>query len=432
MATRRALYIIDGIVFACLFALFLSDTIGKYRKEDTALVMAGDVKGYYIYLPTVFNYGGVHSVPERFMGERVNEKGETYSKYTCGTAYCYLPFFLAARLYVNVFHLDPSPFSLPYYRAIIAAGLFWAIFGLFVLKSLLAKYFSWPVVWLTMICIVFGTNLYGYATLFVGMSHIYSFALVAIAFFLTDRYYIQPTKGRAIFLSIILAWIILIRPTNFAIIIFLSLYRVASFTDLKDRFRFFRVHLSHLLIGLPFFVAVIMPQLLYWKEMTGHWIKYSYEDEHFIYWKNPKIAAVLFDTPNGWLLYSPILLFMLWSLIFKRRDPRANAPGSIITLAIITYLFASWWAWSFRMGFGHRCYVDYYALLAFPMAVTMESISGMKNLFFKILLFIVIILMCYYSVVLTRTYFLRYIPDDPLWRWQYGKWWEVMKKTFSG
>ena len=175
----------------------------------------------------------------------------------------------------------------------------------------------------------------------------------------------------------------------------------------------------------------MFPQMLYWKAMSGHWVKYSYENERFIYWAHPKIAEVLLDVQNGWLLWSPIMLFLFWSLVVKRKDPRTNALGTTVVLVIITYLFASWWAWWFGGAFGHRCYIDYYPLLAFPLAVTMESILGAKRLYVKILLFVVITLFCYYSVAMATMYFTGGMWDGPAWQWNYDRWWGLVRKTFN-
>ena len=48
--------------------------------------------------------------------------------------------------------------------------------------------------------------------------------------------------------------------------------------------------------------------------MTGHWLYYSYTEEGFKYWNEPKIAAVLFDVQNGLFLYSPLVLLMMAGL----------------------------------------------------------------------------------------------------------------------
>jgi len=139
---------------------------------------------------------------------------------------------------------------------------------------------------------------------------------------------------------------------------------------------------------------------------------------------------VLFDAQNGWLLYSPVLLFLFWGLIMKRKDPRISSLGTAILLVVITYVFASWASWSFGGAFGHRCYIDYYAIFAFPLAITMENILNAKSYYLKIPLLLVIALFCYYSVGMATAYFTHGTWDGPGWRWNYGRWLEVIRNTF--
>lgn len=414
----------------CLFAALLTVSLARHDGRLPAAI-SSDTKGYYMYLPAIFEYGGVHNITDSaFVGHMANEKGEVYTKFTCGVAFCYLPFFLVAHAYAHFYHLGPSCLTAPYCYAIIVCGVFWAVLGFFLLRTLLLRYFSRAVTWLAIFSIALGTNLYCYATLDMGMSHVYSFALFAAVLLLIDSYYKVPSAPKAIGLALLLGWIVLIRPTNTAFLLFLFLYRVVNYRDLKMRFSFFGRYLSHLLIGAPFFIAVMFPQLLYWKTMTGHWIHYSYGNEHFLYWCEPKILAVLFDVQNGWLLYSPVMLFLFWSLFAKRKDARTSFWGTLLVLAVITYVFASWDAWWFGGAFGHRCYIDYYPVMAFPMAMTMKSIVVLKNKVAKIALLTLLLLLCYYSVGMASIYLTHGIWDGAYWRWNYDKWWDLVRMVF--
>ena len=412
--------------------LLVSDIRYGHGARVTNILCCSDPKGYYMYLPAVFIYKDIHSVPDvNFQGRTKNEKGESYTKYTCGTAYFYLPFFLCAHLYAHWVHADTSGFSAPYCYGIMLCGVFWAVVGIFFLKTLLLKYFSRSVTWVTMFCLITGTNFFNYATLDIGMSHVYNFTLFAAAVLITDLYYKDPTKGKAMLLGLLLGWIALSRPTNSVMFLFLFLYRVVNKDDLKKRLIFLKEHITDVLIAIPFFIAIWLPQLLYWKAMTGRWVIDSYEGEHFIYWSHPKVLSVLFDTQNGLLLYSPILLFLFWALLRKWKDARTNVWGTSIVFIIITYLFASWWVWWFGGAFGHRCYVDYYPLLVFSLAVTIESIVKLKNLFIKIPVFILILLFCYYSIALSELYMVNgRCFDGPEWRWNWDTWLGLVRSIF--
>ena len=185
-----------------------------------------------------------------------------------------------------------------------------------------------------------------------------------------------------------------------------------------------------MLWAVPFFIIALAPQLLYWKEITGKWVTYSYEGEGFIFWKQPKIAAVLFDTQNGLFLYSPILLFMFVGLVAGRKDTRANFMGISIVFVIITYVFASWWAWWFGAAFGHRCYIEYFPIFAFPLAISMERIIAMKNGFIKSSIVCIILLFIFYSVRMSMLFDRTGIWDGPSWRWNWHAWADQVRHIF--
>jgi hypothetical protein len=417
-----------------LTALFLLFTLIAYNREKDNLVAViwSDVEGYYIYLPAAIEYHDFHHLStQRSLGGTRNEKGEVTTKYTCGTAICYLPFYLAAHAYSHLTGSGTTGFEAPYSLAVIFAGVFWSFMGLFFLKKLLSKYFSSSLtVWATILTILLGTNLFYYTTREMGMSHVYSFALFAIIVYVADAYLEKPGRRTAIALGLLLGWTFLVRPTNLILLVFLFFYKVVTKDDLRKRVDFLRGQFANILLASVFFIIVQFPQLLYWKEMYGSWIKYSYEGEHFIFWNRPKIPEVLFDTQNGLFLYSPALLFIFWGLVAGFRYAKTNAIAVSITFILCTYAFASWWAWWFGAAFGHRCYVEYYALFAFPLAVSMERLFALKSRLLKLLLVLCLLLFCYYSVAISYVYDHTRFWDGHDWQWNYPLWWSHVKTIF--
>ena len=430
MRTISRQSLIENIVLICLAVVFFCVSFSRLGNSPQN-VFASDPNGYYMYLPAIFVYKDIHHVPNKlFVFPMVNAKGETFTKYTCGVAYFYLPFFLAGHLYAQTHQMDAMGFSAPYGYAIMVCGVFWAFIGLYLLKRLLLRYFTAPATWITLLALMLGTNFFNYATLEMGMSHVYNFTLFAAIILATDQYYKTPKKGLAILIGILAGWIILTRPTNMVLLIFLFLYRVVSKEDLRNRVLFFRQHYRQVLLAVPFGLAVMVPQMIYWKEMTGQWVKFSYVGEGFIYWAHPKIAEVLFDTQNGLFLYAPALLFMFWAVIARRGDPRISLWGMGIVFAIITYLFASWHAWWFGGAYGHRCYVDYFPVFAFPIAVTMERIIALKSRIIKIVFLLILIFFCYYTIGLCARYVSTGIFDGPKWQWNWDTWSQEVNKLF--
>ena len=422
---RRA---IDGILLVSIFLFLLGSSIKKNRDCLIGSIWS-DVEGYYSYLPAAFIQGDFHHIRHESMDFRKNDKGEIVIKYTYGLTFFYLPFFLAAHLYAHIFHYEANGFSVPYDYAMIICTAFWAAIGLYLLKRLLLKYFSWRTTWVTIICIMLGTNFYHYATNYIGMPHIFCFAIIAGILLATDAYYEAPGKSKAVLLAVLFGWLVVIRPTNCAFLIVILLYRVVTMDDLKQRLRFLKGRVSDIIMVVPFFILPMIPQLFYWKEMYGKWVTYSYSGETFIYWKHPKILAVLFDTQNGLLLYSPILLFIFPGLVLGRKDKRTSFLAVSVVFVVITYIFASWWAWWFGGAFGHRCYIDYFPAFAFPMAIAMEKIFEGHRLYLKIPVTMVILLMLYYSVEMSLLFYPTHgFWDGPDWRWNWHAWANLLRQ----
>jgi hypothetical protein len=170
--------------------------------------------------------------------------------------------------------------------------------------------------------------------------------------------------------------------------------------------------------------------MLYWKAVLGKWLVYSYEGEGFIYWRNPKILAVLVDTQNGFLLYAPVVLLMFVGFIAARKDTRTNFIGVSLAFIIATYFFASWWAWWFGAAYGHRCYIEYLPLFAFPMAVAIERMVSTKSILLLVPAMVAMVLVCYYSVQMSFLTDKQGIWEGEIWRWNYKEWKLLIKKIF--
>jgi hypothetical protein len=141
---------------------------------------------------------------------------------------------------------------------------------------------------------------------------------------------------------------------------------------------------------------------------------WSYGDESFKYWREPKLIRVLFDAWNGWLLYSPIAAIPLSGLIQERHRNRHGERAVIFIFVFATWLFASWWAWWFGGAFGHRCYVEYCAFLVLPFSGIIDKV-GKKRL--RSYLFgTLCVVLIYYSMGLTYNY--RAPWDGPDWTYE--------------
>jgi len=385
-------------------------------------VIWSDAEGYYMYLPGAFIIKDFHKIPVGTMDTRKNERGEVVIKYTCGVSYFFLPFFASAYAWTKWAGEDPNDyFNRNYLRAISWCGFFFGFLGLFFLRKALLHRYSERVVALTVFSILLGTNLFHYVTREMSVSHSFSFFLFAFTAWLTPRFLEKPNWKNVLMLGGALGWATLIRPTNVMLTLFVLLYDVYSLESLQDRIRYFWSMRSKLLAAALTGFFLFIPQMVYWHEMTGSWFRYSYEEEGFRYWNNPKIPEVLFDVQNGLLLYSPIVLFSLIGIGMGWKQKKHQALANTVLFGLATYTFASWWAWWFGGAFGHRCYVEFYALLAFPMAGFYENVLSARR-WVKIAVLSIALFLMYYGVKMSFLYCQLPGPwDGKEWQWNWKK-----------
>jgi hypothetical protein len=387
-----------------LFSVFLS--FNAVRNPE--VLIWSDMEGYYTYLPAVFIYGDFveEGVKDKNYIRPFEDTGKIYTKYTCGVALLQMPFFLAGHYLIKWSGGNTDGLNTKYGRILSLSGLFYFwISMLFLYKCLREHVDKRSGIW-SLLALVFGTNLYYYTFFQPAMSHIYSFCLFSLLWYLSHRVFVKKEllkNNKALTwaaIGLVFGMIVLIRPTNI-IVGLLPLYFIIKNTESIGHF--FREHRWNILFGVLTSIMVFIPQFMYWKYITGDWFLWSYGDESFAYWKNPKLWNVLFHPWNGWILYSPIVLFPLFVLIKGAYRDEKYERIYLLIFAIAWYIFSSWWAWWFGGAFGHRSFVEYLSFLALPMALWINQIFTYRKSI-KVFWATVLVLMCYYNIGLTYAY----------------------------
>lgn len=387
-----------------------------------------DMEGYYVYLPATFIYGGFDKVQVRDKDylKPLPGTNKIYTKYTCGAAMLEAPFFLGAHALSGPLSYPSDGHSAIYSYGLMMAGVFYMLAGLLLLWPVLRRHFSQAATTLALGGLVFGTNLYYYTFCQPAMSHIYGFFLFAALLWLTERVLANTdSKFYWMLLGLAAGWLMLVRPTNGVILLY-PLYR--WWQETPDKKDFLSKHLTGLALAAGAAFCIFIPQFMYWKSMTGSWITWSYTNESFLYWKAPKVFKVLFGAWNGWILYSPIVVFPLVGIFVGLRRDCLGERGMLAVMVIATYLFASWWAWWFGGAFGHRCYVEYYTMLALPFAAVSDKILRTKAGRFA--LPAVVALCIYINLAFTYQYLVSAPWDGANWTYEqvqkeYLRVWEI-------
>jgi len=358
--------------------------VNQRQWERNNRVIANDAIIYYAYLPAFFIY---QDLTMNFKNEIKDKEVKIWAhkldnenyvlKMSMGLAYLYSPFFAAAHAYSIVSGHRTNGYAPPYKLALMLSSLVYLLLGLLALRKFLLNFVKDLTVGITVLILVFGTNLAYYTIIEGQMSHVYSFFLFALFLLITKSWHTRQQFRTAILLGIVSGLISLIRPTNIVIILIFLFWNSFSVSDFKNNIYLFLQKYNHISIMILAGILVWLPQLFYWHNITGSWLYYSYNDESFFF-TNPVFMKGLFSFRKGWLIYSPVMIFSLVGIIHLFRMKHKYAvPVSIFTFMNLWIIF-SWWSWWYGGSFGQRAIIESYSLLALPLAILIQRISTFK------------------------------------------------------
>ena len=378
----------DFVTLAIAISVFISlwHVYNIRSWKDPGRVIAWDVISYYAYLPATFIYHDITlkfidqgtDYPEMLFWPNYTSDNQYVIKTSMGMSYVYAPFFFFAHATIGLTDYNPSGFSPHYKYFLVIGGIIFYLTGLIFLRRILIRYFNQLTASLTLIMIALGTNLFYYSSTEATMPHVYLFALTNIFLYITVKWYEAPGIGKSIILGILTGIISLIRPTNILIVIVFILLDIHRWNDVRLRLIFFRKHFYHIIIIVVLTFILWIPQFLYWKTVTGHWVFFSYIGERFFFLQ-PQIINGLFSFRKGWLLYTPVMIFALAGIpvLWKQRK-EFFWPVLVLFMAYI-YVIYSWWCWWYGGSLGSRPMIDIYGLLAIPMAAFLKWILERKQ-----------------------------------------------------
>lgn len=333
----------------------------------------GDGSYYYRYLVEIF----------------ITHDFSVMNKFPIGTALLQAPFFLAAHLLTFITSPEAcSGYSYFYGAAVYISAVFYNLLGCVFIYKIIVRRFGCISAILTVISISFGTMLLYYSGYECSYSHVYSFAVCSgslcyVIYYDENILNKNPDGYKKIITSFILGFlaglIILIRNTNAVFLLVYFLYNVYDFKTLKTRLKKI-FNLRILIFQILGIITAFLPQAVYWKIQSGHFIINSYSGEEFYYWNNPKINYVLFSDAKGLFIFCPILLISLLALLFFRKELKEFRVMIWTVFILDTYIISSWWAW--WMGFGYSCrlFCDILCLFALPLGALFGKIFSPQKL----------------------------------------------------
>jgi hypothetical protein len=388
-------------IFFVVVSIYTTFNISLWKTKGG--ILNWDMGCYHLYLPATFInhdlsqlqfYPKIDSTYCLNNGSRwwgIHEHPTTHKKiikYTYGVALLEAPLFFVANCYCKIANYKLNDgYSPPYQLMVCFSTILFCFFGLLLVRNFLQFFFDDIAIAISLFVISIGTNLFFYSTIEPGLSHIYLFFLYALIINLSWKSTLNFTYKNAIILGFAIGLTALIRPIDFAIIIF-PLFFILKNSDLKSILIWKKIGVVSIFVFIPIFI-----QMIYWKTNTGCWVYYSYQNEGFNF-TDPHIKDGYFSFKKGWFVYTPLAFFGFLGIviILKNKIQKFYVLPVFLFLCIASYITFSWYDWAYAGSFGCRAMIQTYAVLAFPLASLTQYVLS-KKIKFLLLMYAVIILL---------------------------------------
>ncbi len=248
------------------------------------------------------------------------------------------------------------------------------------------------------ICIVFGTNLLLYMINVPFMSHVYSFTLLSIFIFLTHELFIKKKQKYLIYLAIVFALIILVRPFNTLVVLLLPIWS-KSFSEFINQLKLACTNKKTLIMSAIIFILLLSTQSVVWYLQNGKLFQNSYKGNGF-YFDKPHILEFLFGFASGFFIYTPLCLLVLLAGL---RNLFCLNKFMLITitlfLILVIYVLSSYWAYTFYDSLGMRVMIDYYAIFGILFAYAFRTNYFRYFIYFSVPVCVFMNLVLHYQIL---------------------------------
>jgi hypothetical protein len=416
------------LIVICFFKNHSRENEKQYFTHE----LEWDVFSYYMYLPFTFIYHDVgmkdrsvvenifkkYELPGTYYQAYQLENGNYTPNYTMGFALLWSPFFFIGHFWAKSAGYPVDGWSFPYQFSISLGVLFYILAGLFFLRKVLLHFFSEKITSLVLLLLVLGTNYFHETFNDFMQPHAQVFTGYCILLYYTIRWHEQQKKRYMIIAGLVIGLMILSRPSEILCVLIPLLWNVYDKDSLAKKIALVRANFSQCLLLICFAFIPFIPQIIYWKAVTGSWIFFSYQNTEGFDFLQPHIFKVLFSFKKSWFVYTPIIIFpIIGILLLKKYNRNIFLPVLIFFLANF-YLLSSWAAWWNGGSFGMRYFVDSYPVLAISFGYFLIDIER-RNVLLKTFCAIALILFTFLNLFQTWQYVHGIIPEDRMTRAYY-------------
>lgn len=359
-------------------------------------ILSWDVFGYYLYLPAQFIYHDLKLHDLSWVNMLVEKYKTTETLYqlypvqdngwvikeSIGLAVLNAPAFFLSHIISQALGYPADGFSLPYQYGFAISGLLYAVLGVFMLRKILLNYFEERTTVLMLILIVGGTNHFQLTAFDGYLTHNYLFTLYTFIVWFSLKWHRERKAKQAFWLGLSMGLAVLTRPSEMVCVVIPLFWGIYNRESLVQKWSLIREHRLHLLLLILAMFLGGLPQLIYWKNVTGNWIYYTYQNpgEGLDLWA-PYTLKFLFSFRKGWLIYTPLMAVALAGFYWlAKRQKELLLPFTVYFLLNL-WIISSWTAWWYGGGsYSQRAMLPSYVLMALPLGFVVDSLLRNKSL----------------------------------------------------
>ena len=377
--------------------IIMTACAGFQWKQPPGNPITWDTCAYYLYLPAVFLHGDpalrdtawLNDAQERYnvtgggvlyQANRL-KNGAQVIKVSMGLSLLWAPFFALGHVWAGVIGAPQDGFSAPYGSSLIIGGCIYLLIGLLLLRLVLKRYFTDGIVALTILLIALGTNWAHHALFGLLMPHILLFNFVALLLWNTLRWHEEQRAVHAVGIAVALGVLALSRPTDIMAVLIPMLWGMdlRARTAWPMRGALFRLHGRQVALMLVILLLFALPQMIYWRVVTGDWVHMSYAgaEEGFDFFR-PHLFNVLFSFRKGWFIYTPLMAVAAAGFFWLKPGTIVPRPALLVYLLVNLWVVASWSNWWYATSFGHRAVVESYAVMAFGLGAFLTRFANAR------------------------------------------------------
>lgn len=369
-----------NVALACAVALslLLAWTVIE-RPYNNAPPIRSDGAGYHVWVYGLMNSDFSFCAYRPLLDPTASISLENKAKNICGVKYP--PGVGLLQLPFVAFWASDSTFAA--YAPAVHTAILWlgAVLCFFVAffsyKSLALLGCSTPVGLIAIACFLFGSGLFHYATYDASFSHVYSAFGVSALAWLAIR---GNKRGWSFFtmglLGLLVFWLQLVRPTNGAITLMLTVL-----IALQTQSRAMRIQIS--LVWIIGVAAGLGLQVAYNFYVSGEIRISSYGQEAFV-GLGLHSADVFLSYERGLFTYYPIFLVTIVGASLVWRDKLTF--GFMILTALFALVYGSWHSWYLGGGMGHRGFVELAPLGILVLGMALDRMpKGTTQYFYPLL-----------------------------------------------